>query len=73
MDESRGAWLGDGRLLLIGLGEGRLMDWYEDSLVSVAWFEFKGEDVLAVTRVGHPREFFAFDSKRVGQRWQLPC
>lgn len=71
MERPRGAWLGDGRLLLIGLGEGRLMDWREDALVSVGWFEFKGEDLLAVTCAGHPREFTTFDSKGAGQRWQL--
>ena len=73
MEMPHGALLGDGRLVLIGRTEGRVVGFFREAVASVAWFEFKGENVFAVTCTKHPREFAIFDAQGQGQRWQLPC
>ena len=68
----KGAFLGEGSLVLVAGEEGRVFRVEPGAAFPVAWFPFERGEWLALVSAAHPREFATCSAVGTWQRWQLP-
>lgn len=72
MSMPKGAFLGDGRLVLIAGEEGRVFQFGNGTIFPTAWFPFPSGERLALVTAAYPGEFASCNPEGVFQRWQVP-
>jgi tetratricopeptide (TPR) repeat protein len=75
MPSPRGAFLGDGRLVLIGAEEGKIFQRHDGKWLPTGWFSAPSEaaSAIALTGTDQAREFALFQPSGAIQRWSVPA